>query len=343
MTTAEMAKIIGVSRITLSKVINGCDGVALSTQEKVRKYIEEYNFEPNSQARSLVGKKEQIIGLFSTYSEKSSGAGDIASHFATEMTNLVINDAQKRNYKTLVALTETGQEFEAVERFINSGLVRGAILLGYPTGSPLIKRLAKRGCPLVLVNQETSSLSKNVAVVNMDDKSKAFAAIEMFVKKGHKRILYLGCNRLRLPAIRRREGVDEAVAKYAQNIESFIQLDGDFGEEKAYNLVYNLYSKAGQPKPTAIFAANDIMAIGAMNALKALNIKIPQEVSVIGFDDISISKYLTPALSTMRCDFPQMASVCVSTLIDMIEETPVDLHIELPVSFIHRATFDNAP
>ena len=343
MTTEELAKIIGVSRVTLSKVINGAGGVAPKTERKIRQYIDKYNFEPNSKARSLVGKEEQIIGLFSAYSDKNSGASNnITSHFATEMINLVISNAQKCDYKTLVYLTEREKDIKSIGRILNGSMVRGAILLGYDTGSADIRRLAERGYPLVLVNQERDSYYENVAVVNMDDQVSAYYAIEKLVQNGHKNILYIGCGRPRLPAIRRHEGVKSAAGKCRCQIEKLSEIDCDFSEEKAYREIYRMYSNLETDKPTGIFAASDIMAIGAMNALKDLGYDVPRDVSVIGFDDISISKYLTPGLTTMRCNFDKIASVSVNSLIDLIEHRDAVRHVEIPVEFIERGTLGKA-
>ena len=343
MTTEELAKIIGVSRVTLSKVINGAGGVAPKTEKKIREYIDKYNFVPNSKARSLVGKEEQIIGLFSAYSDKNSGASsNISSHFATEMINLVISNAQKCDYKTLVYLTERERDVKSIERILSGSMVRGAILLGYDTGSVEIRRLAERGFPLVLVNQERDSYCENVVVVNMDDQVSAYYAIERLVDRGHTNILYIGCGRPRLPAIRRHEGVRSALGKWQHKIEKLTEIDCDFSEEKAYQEVYRMYSSPGEDKATAIFAANDIMAIGAMNALKDLGYDVPGDVSIIGFDDISISKYLTPGLTTMRCNFEKIASVSVNSLIDLIEQKDAARHVEVPVEFVERGTLGKA-
>ena len=339
MTTEELAKIIGVSRVTLSKVINGVGGVSPKTEEKIRKYIEEYNFEPNSKARSLVGKEEQIIGLISAYSGSYSGASkNIPSHFATELINLAVNSAQQRGYKTLVSLTDVEKDVKSIERLFNSKLIRGAILLGYNTGDEDIERIGKHGYPNVLVNQERDSRYKNTVVVNMDDQVSAYFAIEKLVECGHKRILYIGCNRHRLPAMRRHEGVMSALQKHKDEIESLTEIDCDFSEEKAYNETKRIFGDKKGKKPTGIFAANDIMAIGAMNALKELGYSIPDDVSIIGFDDIPISKYLTPGLTTMSCNFEQIADTAVNSLIDMIEGKEVVNHVELPAQFMERGS-----
>lgn len=344
MTTEEFAKLIGVSRVTLSKVINGAPGVAPKTEARIRKYIEEYNFAPNSRARSLVGKEEQIIGFFSAYSEHYSGASkDIPSHFATELINLVANRAQEKGYKTLVYLTDGERDVKSIERIFNSKLVRGAVLLGYNMGNPDIESLAAKGYPLVLVNQERDSKYENAAAVNMADVDSAYSAIEKLVQYGHRDILYIGCSRSRLPAIRRREGVLAAVEAYRSKIRRFTEIDCDFNENKAYKEVYKIYSNKKTRKPTGIFAANDIMAIGAMNALKELGYDIPGDVSVIGFDDILMSKYLTPGLTTMRSEFGRIAGVCVDTLLGLIDGEAVERHVEIPTEYIERGSLGKAP
>lgn len=248
---------------------------------------------------------------------------------------MVINAAQKRNYKTLVGITKPDDDFAEVEKFLNSGLIRGAILFGFETGNPKIKQIAANDVPLVLINQEDISIHKNISLVNMNDEKWAYFAIEKLVSQRHKRILYLGCSRKRLPAIRREKGAKLAVDNYKSEIETFMCKNGDFNEDIAYDIVKGIFTNDDK-KPTGIFAANDLMAIGAINALKDLNVNVPQDVSVIGFDDISISKYLTPSLTTISCDFNQLAKQSVYTLIDSIENIPTKEHQELELNFVER-------
>lgn len=340
MTTEELAKIIGVSRVTLSKVINGVGGVAPKTEAKVKEYIEKYNFEPNTAARSLVGKEEPVIGLFSAYTESNAGAGEeITSHFATELINLVVNEAQKLGYNTLIHLTPGNTDLRSLDRILGRRLVQGAILVGYDSDNKEIQNLIARGYPLVLINQEREPLADNVGVVNMGDKDAAFDAVSRMIESGRKRILYIGGNPSRLPSIRREEGVRQACEKYKDKVIRFTKINGEFNEEKTYTEVLKLYKSEGNDKPDAIFAANDIMAIGAINALKELNIKISDEVAVIGHDDIQISKYLSPALTTMRCSFRNIASSGVNMLVGMIENKEISRNIELSTEYIERETF----
>lgn len=335
MTMEEMARIIGVSRITLSKVMNGKDGVSEETRQRVKEYIKKYNFEPNSQARSLVGKKEPIIGFFTTYSEEAGGDNHVTSHFATELVNLIVNAAHKRGYKTLVDITSGEDDFSEVEKYLNSGLIMGAILFGYATGSPNLEYLSKKGIPLVLINQEESLDLPNISLVNMDDETWGYQAIECLVKLNHRRLLYITCTRKRLPVQRRTHGVKRALETYKDQILSFQECNGEFNEDVSYEAVKKIYTGEGE-KPTGIFAANDQMAIGAINALKDLGIRVPEEVSVIGFDDISISKYLTPALTTINCDFREIAERSMEALADSIEGKKDKSHLELQLEFVRR-------
>lgn len=340
MTVEELAKIIGVSRVTLSKVINKAGGVAPKTEEKIREYIEKYNFEPDSSARSLVGKREPVIGLFSAYTEADTGAGqEITSHFATELLNLVVNEAQKRGYNTLVRLTPGTTDIRSLDRILGKKLVQGAILVGYDTQNKEIAELISRGYPLVLINQEQHATAENMAVVNMADRQASYQAVEKIIEAGHRNIMYIGCDRLRLPAVHRKEGVMDAIDKYRDKVDNLVEINGDFNEEKTYGEIKAYFENVKENSPTAIFAANDIMAIGAMKALKELHIKVPEEVSIIGHDDIEIARYLSPSLTTMRCDFKSIAKASVTTLIGMISGEEVQREIEVLSEYVKRTSF----
>ncbi len=335
MTMEEMARIIGVSRITLSKVINGREGVSPETRERVKEYIEKYNFEPNNHARSLVGKKEPIIGFFTTYSEEGTNT-HVTSHLATELVNLIVNAAQKRGYKTLVSITGKEDDFSEVEKYMNSGLIMGAVLFGYATGSGDLECLSKVGIPLVLINQEEETDLPNISLVNMDDETWGYQAIERLVQANHRRLLYINCSRRRLPIQRRTHGVRRALSDYKGQILSFEEFNGEYSEDISYVLTHKRYEKKGEPWPTGIFAGNDQMAIGAINALKDLGIQVPGDVSVIGFDDIAISRYITPALTTVRSDFREIAQRSVTILTDCIEGKSGHVHEELQLEFVMR-------
>ncbi len=336
MTMEEMARIIGVSRITLSKVLNGKEGVSEETRQRVNEYIKEYNFTPNVQARSLVGKKEPIIGFFTTYADNTVDDNHATSTFATEMINYAVTEANRRGYKTFLCISDKQDDFSEVERYMASGLIRGAMLLGYASGSNELKYLANKDIPVVLLNQEERVDYPNISLINMADEEWGFKAIENLVNNNHKRLLYITCSRKRLPITRRTEGVMRALERYKDKIQSFDVFNGEYSEDVTFDLIKKIYSEEGTKKPTGIFAANDQMAIGAINALKTMGIRVPEDVSVIGFDDIPVSRYLSPALTTIHCDMRGFANKSVDVLIDCIEGKAEACHYEHQLEFVMR-------
>lgn len=342
MTTKEFAEMIGVSRVTLSKVLNNKGGVAPATVEMIQRYIEEYHFEPNSQARGLVGKKDKIIGLFTAFRSEFGTDGHIPTDFPSEMINLITAEAQKYGYKTLVAIARSADDFASIEKLLNSDVVRGAILMGFETGSHVMESWSGLGHPLLLINQEEKMPGNNVSLVNVNDEEWAYKAIELLVEKGHKRVLFLGSSLKRLPACRRQSGALRALEHYRDVFEQIWHIDADFEEDQAYEATKKIYRKEAK-YPTGIFASNDVMAIGAMRALKEMGYQVPGQVSVIGFDNIPVSGYLSPALTTFDSSFVAIARKSVQILIDNVEGRRKACHKELGARFVERETLKEVP
>ena len=336
MTTKEMAEIIGISRITLSKYLNGKGGISKKSADKIDRYLQLYNFTPNIHARSLAGKKERIISFVTTFSAVSDGVSRISSHFATMFTNHILAQAKTFDYKVLVSITDMEHAAVEVEQLFSSSLIQGAILFGLEQGSSEFQRLYERNWPLVLVNQEDHPMSERCSVVNMDDQNSVHQAFDLLYDMGHTRFLSLDSNRKRLPALRRSRGVEQALEDLGAKGVSCLRRNANFKEDVAFDLVRELYQETADP-PTAIIAANDLSAIGAINALSELGKSVPEDVSVIGFDDIPISGYFTPALSTFRADYEQMAQDTIKELVRLIEEPEAKAQvIEIPMEFVRR-------
>jgi len=345
MTTKELADIIGVSRITLSKYLNGKPGISKKTQEKIAKYVDKYDFAPNSYARSLVGKQEKIFGFFSSFTETSEGESNITSHFATTFTADILSVAQKYGYKVLVSLTKEKDSVTEIKQIFSSSLICGAVLFGYETGDQQMAEFGKSGYPVVLINQEEKTEFPTVSVVNMDDEECGAKAVDYAVRNGHRRILFVSSHLRRLPAIRRERGILRSYARHneAHDIDQFIVRNADFKENLAYQSVVELYKgKRLEELPSAIIASNDLSAIGCINALKSLGVRVPEDVSVLGFDDISIARYFTPSLTTFHADIAMMAEKTVSTLVAMMEGREKSGTFDIPLTFVERDSFTKA-
>ena len=183
------------------------------------RYIKEYNFEPNSQARGLVGKKDKIIGLFTAFKSEFGEERHVPTDFPSEMLGLITAEAQQYGYKTLVSIARSVDDFATIEKMLNSDVVRGAILMGFETGSNLTEAWSSIGYPMVLINQEERFLGNNVSLVNQNDEDGTYKAVELLVEKGHKRVLFLGTSLNRLSARRRQKGALRAFEQYKDSFE----------------------------------------------------------------------------------------------------------------------------
>jgi LacI family transcriptional regulator len=337
MTTKEMAEIIGISRITLSKYLNGKGGISQKSIDKIERCIKQYNFAPNTHARSLAGKQEQIISFVSTFSGVTDGVSRISSHFATLFTNYILVEAKKFGLKVLVTITDSQHAIGELEQLFSSSLIRGAVIFGLESGSEGFERINSRGYPVVLVNQEEQSPSPNISLVNMDDRKCAYDTVMRLVNEGHTRLMYIGSSLKRLPAQRRQRGVAHALNELQGQGISCILGNADFKEDLAYEYVHTYFSEH-EEHPTAIIAANDLTAIGAINALKALRIKVPGQVSVIGFDDIAVSAYFSPPITTFRADYEMMAQQTIKELVALIDGDHAGTVIEIPMEMVERSS-----
>lgn len=337
MTTKEMAEIIGISRITLSKYLNGKGGISQKSIDRIERYLKEYNFAPNTHARSLAGKQEQIISFVSTFSGVTDGVSRISSHFATLFTNYILVEAKKFDLKVLVTITDSEHAIGELEQLFASSLIRGAVVFGLESGSEGFERINSRGYPVVLVNQEETSPAPNISLVNMDDEQCAYDAVIRLAKEGHKRLMYIGSSLKRLPAQRRQKGVQQALEELQGQGVTCVFGNADFKEDLAYEYVHSYYSSENE-LPTAIVAANDLTAIGAINALKALQIRVPDQVSVIGFDDIAVSAYFSPPITTFRTDYEMMAQQTIKELVALIDGEHTGSVIEIPMELVERSS-----
>lgn len=340
MTTKEFAELIGVSRITLSKVLNGKEGVSKETELKIKEYIKKYNFIPNNSARNLVGKKNKVIGLFFKESTLNYSDSEIRSHFSTEFLNYAINQAQKYDYKVLVSIIKNEDDYPEISKMFKSALISGGILLGYSKSDKKLKEILKEDNKIVLINQEERSPSNNIGVVNINDSDGTEKALKGIIDSGHKKILYIGSKTDRLPAIRREQSFREICEINKEKLESVVLKKGDFTRKSGYDIVDIILKSEKDNLPTAILAANDIMAIGAIEAIKENGLNIPKDISVVGFDNIEVSKYISPTLSTVGYSYETIAGKAIDLIISLINDKEVLREIEIDTEFIKRGSLE---
>jgi len=320
MNSKEIAKIAGVSRSTVSRVINNYPNVPPDTREKVLKVIKEYNYVPHASARMLRGKLSKTIGLVIVDLKRDSDIHKIYDNvYFGPFTTAVIDFANQIGYNVLVTTVYKVKDYKKVKEIFYNKTISGAIFIGVKNDDPEIKNLIEEGFKIAIVDQEIKEgddIFGRSIIVNMDNINGAYEATKYLINLGHREIAHIAGDMDKLSGFARLEGYKKALKEAGITFDTHFVAKGNFIEESGYNAIHKLFKKV---KPTAIFAANDQMAIGAMQALEEMGYNVPDDVSIIGFDDITISRYVKPALTTMNVSLLQMAELCVENLVKSIE------------------------
>lgn len=338
MNSWDIAKLAGVSRSTVSRVINNYDNVPKETREKVQKIIKKYNYYPHASARMLAGKKNKVLGLFIIDTKKSNENRMTTSSYFTPFTSVTVDTANKLKYNVLVSIVSKKEDFQYVKQLFYNKSICGGIFIGGSNYEPDVKEIIVNGYKVAVVGQEVRNeldpFSKCI-VVNDDSYSGAYEAVKYLIKLGHKNIAHITGDMFQLTAIRRFEGYKKALCDEGISINNKYIARGDYTQESGYKAAYKLLSK--NDRPSAIFSANDSMAIGVLKAANELNIRIPEDLSIIGYDDIEIASYIHPSLTTVRLSLFQMASMAANTLIKSNEDgADYYANINIPVDLVIR-------
>ncbi|MGV8979751.1 LacI family DNA-binding transcriptional regulator [Clostridium sp.] len=338
MNSSDIAKIAGVSRSTVSRVINNYSNVPEETRKKISEIIEQNKYVPHASARMLAGVKNIIIGLFIVeMNEDTYGKQISRSSYFAPFTNAAIDNASKLGYNVLVSIVSKPKDYKKVKELFYNKTISGGIFIGEGNCEPAIKEIINGGYKVVLIDQDIKAdkeVYSKCIIVNADNYDGAYKATKYLINLGHSKIAHLTGIPSQLSSIQRIEGYKCALREAGISIENRLLVKGDFTINGGYQATKKLILKE---KPTAIFSSNDSMVLGAYHAIAELGLKIPEDISVFGFDDIEASRYLNPALSTVKVTLLEMASIGVNSLITSIENNSnLPANYIVPVELIER-------
>ncbi|WP_274653248.1 LacI family DNA-binding transcriptional regulator [Paenibacillus humicola] len=332
--SAEIARLAGVSRSTVSRVINNYANVPAETRDKVLKVIEQHNYFPNVSARVLAGKRACTIGLFLIEPRRVSG--DVLTN---GLIVSVIEHASACGYYVLTHIIRDAKDSRTakdVKEIFYQHRIDGGIFIGAANGEPLIEALVEQGFMVGVVDQQPAGPKPNRIVANFNNDSGMKQAVAYLAGLGHTRIGIINGDLNRLSGVTKYEGFRNAMRMCGIGVNPDWVLPGDFHEESGYEAIH-LMLRSGCELPTAVIAANDSVAFGAIRALKEQGLKVPEDMSVIGFDDHALSRLHHPALTTIRVDFSDMLKHLTSILIAKIEDAEdIDKEITLDCSLVIR-------
>ncbi len=311
-TIYDVARVAGVSTASVSRTLSGHDHVSSYVKERVREAIATTGYKPHLAARGLVKRRTWLLGII---------LPDISNPFFPELIKAIQYRAEQEGYGTLLSQVIGETRFENQLELLGNGRVDGIITVGLSvrqldTGS-VSEALPHLGEDIALVCLDRDSALPGSTLVAVDHRSSTRELVSYLVSSGHADILYIdGPEGLDL-SMQRRLGYEDALRDAGIQVRDELILRGDLSEASGYG-ASNQAMDSGL-KFTAVFAANDLMAIGAMSALRNAGLSIPQDVSVAGFDDITISAYVSPALTTVHQPVALMGAVAAEVAISDIE------------------------
>jgi DNA-binding LacI/PurR family transcriptional regulator len=331
-TIKDVAAQAGVSYQTVSRVINNHTHVSAKTRLKVQQTIEAMNFKPNLAARSLPQRRSFIIGLIIPYE----------AEYLIRDPNLLAQisgieaEANLRNYNLLLSTAGHSKSgLSAYERFIRNRVADGALVFETASSQVGNELLAKQAYPYVSIGRDLSNL--NAYSVHNDSRNGSYQATRYLIEKGHRRIGLING-----PATGAVGSLGELLTGHRQALaeanlpfDSCLLTQGDYTFQSGETAAQRLLSLAD--RPSAIFALNDSMAMGAIRALHRAGLRVPEDMAVIGYDDIPAAADFNPPLTTVRQCSKTLGQVAVLMLFKLLEGEPVSpKEVILPVELIIR-------
>ena len=316
-TSMEVAKLAGVSQSAVSRVFTPGASSSKKTNELVRKAAAELGYRPNVLARSLITGKSRMIGLVVAY---------LDNYFYPEALELLSSALQKKGYHVLIFMSgnKEGDIADAVDEILDYQ-VDGIIAASVSMSSDLAKRCTSAGVPVVLFNRTQDD--DRLSAVTSDNFQGGQKVARFLLAGGHKRIGYIAGWEGASTQRDREKGFTEELVRNGQEL--YAREVGNFNSDEARQAARTMFSK--QNFPDAVFVANDAMAIAVIDVIRfELGLQVPDQVSVVGYDDVPISSWPAYDLTTVRQPANRMVAETVSILIESIEnKTTIARRIEI--------------
>ncbi|MCL5948367.1 MAG: LacI family transcriptional regulator [Actinobacteria bacterium] len=311
-TIHDVARIAGVSTASVSRVLSGRGNVSSTVEERVRHAAELTGYKPHLVARSLVKRRTWLLGII---------VPDISNPFFPELVKAIQVRAEQEGYGTLLSQVIGDTSFPHQLELLGAGRVDGIITVGLSVGQLDTGKLAGAAPSLpgsvALVCLDRDSALPGSTLIAVDHRLCARMVVSHLVSHGHREILYIdGPDGLEL-STQRRLGYEDVMRGVNNGSGGLPVLRGDLSEASGYRVISE--SLVRGLSFTAVFAANDLMAIGAMSALRNAGLVVPEDVSVAGFDDITIAAYVSPGLTTIHQPVDLMGAVAAEVAIAEVE------------------------
>ena len=328
LTIEHIASLAQVSRSTVSRVINNHPSVRPDVRERVLQVIREQNYAPQAAARNLASARTDTIGLLIP----RSAARSLADPFIASMIKSLFEACAQQGYFGLLALLTVDMEPGFYERILRSRHFDGVIIVSSDIDDPILPLLIKDGGPLVLIGRHPYFV--NVPSVDVENREGAREAVAHLVDLGHRRIGLINGELQMEAAQARRDGYKQALGEAGIAIDPELMVEGFYSETAAHQAMLKLVDLPHPP--TAVFAASDTMATGALRAARQRELRVPDEMAMVSFDDLPLAALATPPLSSVHQPVGEMGAQAVRLLIEQIRGQGPVTSVRIPARLVVR-------
>jgi LacI family transcriptional regulator len=329
-----------VSVATVSRVLNDYPDVSDETRERVLATIREMDWTPDRAARLLATGRSHTVGVIL---ETGPGHPDLQHPFFQEVLGGLKGIVGEEGFDLLLFGATRTRTVGSGSSFLNRARhhrVEGVVIMGVDRNDPQVEALTRSGIPCMAIDQDFGGA--RTGYVSSDNVAGAAMAVGHLHELGHRRIALIGGPTDTRPGVDRLLGYRRELSRLGVESRPGWVVEGDFYPDSGYRAMRELL--AGPEPPSAVFAASDLMAAGALRALEERGIRVPEDVSVLGFDDIPLASLLRPALSTVHQDGEALGRAAGEALLQMVAEPDREAPtITVPVELVVRGSSGPAP
>lgn len=330
-TLKDVAKKAGVSLTTASRALNNFPEVNIDTKNKVKLVAESLNYVPNKAAQNLAKRENKKLAFILSGLDKEGGKDAIIYRLLSGMFAYAVTI----DYELVLYTVDTAYQLKkSYLQFCKENNISGAIINGIRLDDPYLEEIMESTIPCVFIDLELTS--ENVSCVTIDNVKASREAMDLLIKANHQHIGLINGRREAYVSTLRLEGYKQGLLSNGIRFNQDYVKYADFSEDLAYEKTKTLLIE--NPQITAIFCVSDIMAMSVMRAAKEIGRKVPEDLSLIGFDDIPLAEFYNPPLTTIHQDFYVMGYTAGNQLMKLIEKKEVNRVVYLEYEIIERET-----
>ncbi|NLC95261.1 MAG: LacI family transcriptional regulator [Bacilli bacterium] len=315
-TIKDVAKKAGVSISTASYAINNDPRISKETKEKILEVAKKLNYHPYAAARNLKRKRTNNIGVF---------VDGFTGPVYPRIIEGIHAGSRRNNFNIIVS---TGQSAKAL---LLERQVDGAVVIDRGLDDETLVHVAKHGVPIIVLDRDISG--KNIFTSMINNEEVSYELIVSMIKKGYRKIGYVAGPVTSYDNLHRFKGFIKALTEY--NLPTTYYYKGDFTKASGYRIGKEIIESSND-LPDFLFCANDEMAIGVLDSFRELNIKVPDDIAIAGFDNIELSMYCTPKLTTVAIDHIKWGEELAQALVDILVNNATTINVNTKGKIIYR-------